>query len=161
MILRTLLGSCVAVCLHDARAGVGGMNHILLPGCAVGGRSARFGVQAMELLISQLTGLGADRRELVAKAFGGATVLPGFKPPTVGDHNAAFVREFLLAERIPLRAERLGGSHAVHVDYRTDNGVAIVRSVDGSRLPSLSRDEDLYQFAHLADTFFTGEATIY
>ena len=31
MIIKTLLGSCIAVCLHDPVAHVGGMNHFMLP----------------------------------------------------------------------------------------------------------------------------------
>ena len=31
-VLTTVLGSCVAACMRDPRAGVGGMNHFLLPG---------------------------------------------------------------------------------------------------------------------------------
>jgi len=30
--ISTVLGSCVAVCMRDARTGVGGMNHLLLGG---------------------------------------------------------------------------------------------------------------------------------
>jgi len=31
-LISTLLGSCVAACIRDPVAGVGGMNHFLLPG---------------------------------------------------------------------------------------------------------------------------------
>ncbi|MBP8120960.1 MAG: hypothetical protein KAY04_06910, partial [Burkholderiales bacterium] len=31
MVLVTVLGSCVAACIRDPRAGVGGMNHFMLP----------------------------------------------------------------------------------------------------------------------------------
>jgi len=34
--------------------------------------SARFGVYAMEVLINEMIHLGADRRRMVAKVFGGA-----------------------------------------------------------------------------------------
>ena len=32
MVVSTILGSCISVCLWDPVAGVGGMNHMLLPG---------------------------------------------------------------------------------------------------------------------------------
>ncbi len=32
VVLTTILGSCVAACLHDPVARLGGMNHFLLPG---------------------------------------------------------------------------------------------------------------------------------
>ena len=31
MLLTTVLGSCVCACLRDSTAGVGGMNHFMLP----------------------------------------------------------------------------------------------------------------------------------
>ena len=31
VVLSTILGSCVSVCLYDPGVGVGGMNHFLLP----------------------------------------------------------------------------------------------------------------------------------
>src|SRR5512133_2286494 len=52
--ITTTLGSCVAACLHDRTAGIGGINHFMLPDggdaddAAAGGR---FGAFAMELLI--------------------------------------------------------------------------------------------------------------
>jgi len=144
VVLGTLLGSCVAVCMYDPVLGAGGMNHILLPRCRVGDMSPRCGVHAMELLINELMKLGGDRRRFVAKAFGGANVLRGIKMPPIGLGNATFVRDFLATEGIPLVSQRLGGSHAVHVYFRTDTGKATVHTVDGSSLPSIINEERCY-----------------
>ncbi len=154
LILHTLLGSCVAVCLRDPVSGVGGMNHILVPSSATDAAwTTRCGVQAMELLINEVMKLGGDRRRLVAKAFGGGNVLDGFQSPTVGELNASFVRQFLQQERIPLVAERLGGTSAVPVGFHLDSGEVIVRSVDGSRLPAILRNEASYYETNLAGRF--------
>jgi chemotaxis protein CheD len=142
LVLQTLLGSCVAVCLRDPVTGVGGMNHILLPGKC---DSARYGVNAMELLINAIMQKGGDRRRLVAKAFGAANVLHGLQSPTVGEMNAIFVREFLATERIALVAQRLGGTHAVQVHFRTDTGKTLIHSVNGSRLPVILNAESAYR----------------
>jgi len=68
LVLTTILGSCVAACMRDAVAGVGGMNHFLLPGDD--GRQSegglRYGVQAMELLVNGLLRRGARRDRLEA-----------------------------------------------------------------------------------------------
>jgi len=142
VLLQTVLGSCVAVCLYDPAKRIGGMNHILVPGSANSGRcGGRCGVHAMELLINALMNLGADRRRFVAKAFGAGNVLPVFSGLTVGEMNANFVRNFLETERIPLVGERLGGEQAVRVNFHTYTGKARVHTVDGSRLPKLIREE--------------------
>ena len=110
--ITTVLGSCVSTCLWDPIARIGGMNHFMLPGDgalpnATWAASARFGVYAMEVLINQMTRLGADRRRLVAKVFGGARVLAGFDKLDVGAKNAEFVLEFLKVEGIPVAAQDL------------------------------------------------------
>ncbi|MGH8441646.1 MAG: chemoreceptor glutamine deamidase CheD, partial [Nevskiaceae bacterium] len=77
LVMTTLLGSCVAACLHDAEAGIGGMNHFMLPEGSVGPASApaRYGVYAMEVLLNALLKHGAKRSRLQAKVFGGGHVL--------------------------------------------------------------------------------------
>jgi chemotaxis receptor (MCP) glutamine deamidase CheD len=146
LLLQTLLGSCVAVCLRDPVACIGGMNHILLPGRYESGPwPSRGGVHAMELLINAIMKEGGDRRKLVAKAFGAGNVVASLQSPTVGEQNAAFVRSFLATERIPLVAQRLGGLRPVQVTFRTDTGKATVHTVDGSRLPTILNAEEHYR----------------
>jgi chemotaxis protein CheD len=161
VVLHTLLGSCVAVCVCDQLLGIGGMNHILLPGHDRESRSTRFGVHAMELLIHELIKQGADRRRLIAKAFGGANVMPGMRTAVIGDDNINFVREFLATARIPLVAQRLGGDQAVHVYFKTDTGQATVLSVNGLWLPQLIHAEDNYWRPHAADTHLNSESTLF
>ena len=161
VVLHTLLGSCVAVCLYDPVQRAGGMNHILLPNCRAGEKSPRCGVHAMELLINELMKLGGDRRRFIAKAFGGANVVQGVKMPPIGDGNAKFVREFLAAEKMPLVAERLGGNHAVHVYFRTDTAKATVHTVDGSSLPRIIDTESSYGNLSPFGDSYGGEITLF
>lgn len=161
IVLDTLLGSCVAVCLYDPMLRAGGMNHILVSKCRPGDQSPRCGIHAMELLINELMKLGGDRRRFVAKAFGGATVLGGLKLPLVGEANSRFVRDFLTTEKIPLVAERLGGSHAVHLHFTTDTGKVTVRTVDGSRLPKIINTEREYTRTPFPNVSFAGEITLF
>jgi chemotaxis protein CheD len=114
--ITTVLGSCVSTCLWDPVERIGGMNHFMLPGDgaapnAAWTASARFGVYAMEVLINQMMRMGADRRRLVAKVFGGARVLAGFDKLDVGAKNAEFVLEFLKTEAIPVAAQDLLDVH--------------------------------------------------
>jgi chemotaxis protein methyltransferase CheR len=137
-LVSTLLGSCVAACLYDPIAGIGGMNHFMLPHTHdAAGSGARFGLHAMEILINELMQKGADRRRLVAKVFGAAAVNRALTC-TVAAQNGAFIRSFLARENIPLLVERLGGSVAREVYMRTDNGEAHVRTI----APSASRQLD-------------------
>jgi chemotaxis protein methyltransferase CheR len=134
LVLKTLLGSCVAACLFDPVAGVGGMNHFLLPsGTEAGPLSNRFGVHAMEMLINEVVRLGGDRRRLRAKAFGGANVVAALRQrPSVSERNAAFIREFLETEQIPLVAQKLGGTRPLEVIFQPATGRARVRELAAS-----------------------------
>jgi chemotaxis receptor (MCP) glutamine deamidase CheD len=159
--MDTLLGSCVTVCIYDPVLRAGGMNHILLPTCRMGDKSPRCGIHAMELLINEVMKLGGDRRRFIAKAFGGASVLQGIKMLPIGDENAKFVRTFLATERIPLVAERLGGTHAVHLYFQTDTGKATVHTVNGSSLPRIIKAESSYLKTPSTDRPFSGEITLF
>ncbi|MGD0830935.1 MAG: chemotaxis protein CheD [Terracidiphilus sp.] len=161
VVLDTLLGSCVAVCMYDPALRAGGMNHILLSKCRAGERNPRCGIHAMELLINELMNVGGDRRRFIAKAFGGANVLQGIKMLPVGDSNAKFVREFLATERIPLVAERLGGNHAVHLYFHTDTGKATVHTVDGSSLPKIIDAEGSFSISPCPSKPYYGEITLF
>lgn len=161
VVLDTLLGCCVAVCMYDPVLRAGGMNHILLPNCPVGDRNPRCGIHAMELLINELMKLGGDRRRFIAKAFGGANVLAGVKLPPIGTENARFVREFLATEKIPLVGERLGGNGAVHVYFHTDTGKATVHTVDGSSLPKIIEGESSYFKSPCPGKPYYGEITLF
>ncbi|SDY38794.1 chemotaxis protein CheD [Citreimonas salinaria] len=111
VILTTVLGSCVAVCLYDPVRQIGGMNHFLLPyGDSGGGVSMRYGTYAMELLINGLLKKGARKERLEAKVFGGARM--NEKLRDIGSSNAAFAKEFLAEENIPIIAESLAGNAA-------------------------------------------------
>jgi chemotaxis protein CheD len=161
LLLETLLGSCVAVCLRDPVACVGGMNHILLPGrCDGDDRPSRCGVHAMELLINAIMKEGGDRRRLEAKVFGAGNVVTCLQSPTVGEMNAMFIRNFLAMEKIPLIAQRLGGTRPVQVYFRTDTGKTTVHTVDGSRLPTILSDEDAYRCA-FAKAGSSGDASLF
>ncbi|MGV3572315.1 MAG: chemoreceptor glutamine deamidase CheD [Ramlibacter sp.] len=110
--ISTVLGSCVSTCLWDPVERIGGMNHFMLPGDnarpdSPWAASARFGLYAMEVLINDMTRLGADRRRLVAKVFGGAQLLAGFDKLDVGAKNSEFVLHFLREEGIRVVAQDL------------------------------------------------------
>ena len=117
-VLTTLLGSCVAACIRDPAAGVGGMNHFLLPGARsqMEDRQAwRQGVHAMELLVNALLQRGARRERLEAKLFGGARLLDGLTD--VGRQNADFAERFLIDEGIRHVGGSLRGEHGRKIQY--------------------------------------------
>ena len=95
-----------------------GMNHFMLsnrryakhmPVCAT--EAGRYGIHAMELLIDNMLDLGAERKNLLAKAFGGGSLFKdvGDNFFCVGEINCRFIYEFLKNDCIPLVSSDLGG----------------------------------------------------
>ncbi|MGJ5619133.1 chemotaxis protein CheD [Sulfitobacter sp. MF3-043] len=121
--ISTLLGSCVACCLWDWIAGVGGMNHMLITtGGKRDARCNRAGVQAMELLVHDLLSYGAKRSRLQAKVFGGAQMVRGLSG--IGAANCTFKLDYLQRENIPCDTQSLGGAMARQVQFWPVPGAA-------------------------------------
>ena len=128
-VLTTLLGSCVSACMRDPVAGVGGMNHFLLPGGREQGReqgldsrARSHGVHAMELLVNALLQRGARRERLEAKLFGGARLIDGLTD--VGRQNAEFAERFLADEGIRHIGCSLLGEHGRKIQFWPVSGRA-------------------------------------
>jgi chemotaxis protein CheD len=124
----TILGSCVSVCLWDAEAGVGGLNHYLLPFHVEREQSARFGSVAIPRLVEQVVAAGADPGRLQAKVFGGASVIGAFsRGRRLGDDNAKLALESLQAIGVPVREQDVGGTKGRKLVFHTDDGAAWIR----------------------------------
>lgn len=166
-VITTVLGSCVAACIHDPTAGVGGMNHFMLPepaanggrwgGTAVG-RSARYGGDAMEQLVNAVLKAGGIRERLRVKIFGGGCVLAWMTD--IGRRNIEFVHRYLDAESLQLEAEDVGGAHPRQVRYYPRTGRTQVRRLRNSVDAGLAALEQQY-LKQLAADPIKGEVEIF
>lgn len=141
----TLLGSCVSVCFYDPVTRIGGMNHILLPGKADlehFDQSARYGINAMEILINRLQKEGAVKKNLRAKVFGGGHILRSVnESSSPGKRNLEFVFRFLEIENYPVISMDVGGSNARNILFRTDTGNVRLKRVPAMYFGLLRREE--------------------
>lgn len=148
LVLRTILGSCVAVCLFDPVGRIGGMSHIFLPGTADRKSfddSTCYGVNAMELLINRIMNLGGDRYQLKAKIFGGAHILQGIsKKNGTGRKNIKFVLEFLKAEGIKIISQDLGGHDTRRIHFHTDTGDVFLKRIRFMQYQKIAIEEQKY-----------------
>lgn len=154
VMLATILGSCVAACIRDPVAGVGGLNHFLLPdgGSDPGVVTMKYGVHAMELLINGILRDGGRRERLTAKLFGGARMAANL--PDIGRRNAAFAEEFLRREGIRYEGGSLLGTSARRLQFWPVSGrIRQGRAADGAaqtireivpHVPELQSDVELF-----------------
>ncbi|MFA5993568.1 MAG: chemotaxis protein CheD [Parcubacteria group bacterium] len=138
------LGSCVAVCLYDAKRKNGGMAHIMLPadnlktgiskmllirdeGCR--NHPLRYADIAIDKMIEELKSLGSFPDDLVAKIFGGSemfvTLVSGRL--SMGRKNIESVREKLAELSIPIISEDVGGNVGRSVKFFVDSGDVEIR----------------------------------
>lgn len=138
VVISTLLGSCISACLYDPLNRIVGMNHFLLgnrryskdmPACIT--EAGRYGIQAMELVINGMFRLGADRKKLKAKVFGGGSFFRAPGEPDnfscVGEVNNRFIVEFLKNDGIPVVACDLGGDRARRIRFSSDDFSVLVK----------------------------------
>lgn len=130
--ISTLLGSCVAVCLFDPKLKLGGMNHFLLPSRTSGSNDdidvIMNGDYSMEVLVNGLLNKGAKKSRLIAKAFGGGTIVSSIRM-AIGERNSAFAREWLEREGIPLIASDFNGPWSRKVVFVPQSGDAFCRRI--------------------------------
>ena len=128
--ITTLLGSCIAVCLYDPKLRLAGMNHFLLPSRAQPpGKDTDVilaGDYSMEVLLNAMLSKGAAKSRIVAKAFGGGTIVTSIQM-AIGQRNADFARHWLEREGIPLLGQDFGGAFSRKVILSPDSGDAFCR----------------------------------
>jgi chemotaxis protein CheD len=131
ILIMTTLGSCIAACLWDRNARVGGMNHFMLPeggsGPGASNDSGRYGSYAMELLINEMMKRGASRGSMEAKVFGGGQVIAGMNSLNVGERNTNFVIDYLKTERIPILSKDVLDIYPRKVCILPASGKAMVK----------------------------------
>ena len=137
--IRTLLGSCVGVILHDRVARLGGLAHIVLPDSRGAtdhpGKFADTAIPAMIGEIERKFQVKANGR-LVAKLVGGASMFTtsGNANPVlnIGLMNQEAVERILGELRIPIMARDLGGGNGRHLTLDTNSGIVAVRIPGGA-----------------------------
>lgn len=165
-LVTTVLGSCVSVCIHDPRTGIGGMNHFMLPEPAGGadswsataGRAARYGSDAMEQLINTMLRAGCLRADLQLKVFGGGRVLTQLSD--IGQRNIEFVTRYIAAEKLNLCASDLGDVYPRQIQFFPHSGRARVRLLRRRDDVALVADEPVY-LKRLAKDPIKGEVELF
>ena len=142
ILIMTTLGSCIAACLWDRNARVGGLNHFLLPdGGSDAANSGRYGSYAMELLINEMMKRGASRTSLEAKVFGGGQVIAGMETMNVGERNTRFVLDYLKTERIPVVSKDVLDIYPRKVCFMPASGKAMVKRLAPTHAAALQAQE--------------------
>jgi chemotaxis protein CheD len=135
--LRTLLGSCIGVALHDRAAKVGGLAHIVLPASrGAVDHPGKYADTAIPALLAEIEKAirGKASGRLVAKLVGGASMFPtaGENPArNIGRLNQEAAEAILSALRIPVLARDVGGEAGRNMTLDPSTGRVWIRSPSG------------------------------
>jgi chemotaxis protein CheD len=132
-ILRTILGSCVGICLYDPEKKIGGMCHIMLPTLKDNSKSMKkYADSAIPMMLKDMEERGARRDVITAKITGGArmfTVSENSVMGEIGNNNIARVREVLKGLKIALESEDTGGNYGRTIDFYLESGMVKIKSM--------------------------------
>ena len=136
VIISTVLGSCISVCIYDAINGIGGINHFMLPenveiseDSRIYTRDTKYGIHAMDMLINSILKKGGVRRNLEAKIFGGASYFGQGNIRRLGVRNIRFAQKYLFLEDIKLISSDVGGSEARKILFYPQTGKVFLKRI--------------------------------
>lgn len=143
----TVLGSCVSACIRDPVNGVGGMNHFMLPQADLSklvkmSDAARYGNNAMEMMINAILKNGGHRENLEVKVFGGGRILANMTD--IGIRNIEFVKDYIKMEGMNLVAEDLGDTCPRKIYYFPLTGKVRVKRLRSLHNDTIIKRESVY-----------------
>jgi chemotaxis protein CheD len=136
---RTLLGSCVSITLWHPQRRFGAMSHFLLPRRTTtiargsdGQWDARYGEDAMWLMLRELRRADVPLAECEGKIFGGGNMFPDISTDamTIGRSNGEAARRLLEAHGISIVSESLFGVGYRQILFDVRSGYVWARQVE-------------------------------
>lgn len=123
-VIKTVLGSCVAVCLWDRVKKTGGMNHYVYPRSSKSERTAKYGDLSLPYMLKMILRAGSKKEDLIAHIIGGADNLS--LSTKIGEQNYKLARKFLEKHKIHVASEDVGGSIGKKVVFDTSTGEVLI-----------------------------------
>lgn len=131
VLINTILGSCVAVCLFDPFMKIGGMNHYMLPYWnGEGLASPKYGNIAIEKLIDKMLQEGSIMSNLTAKVFGGGNIyqIKNYAY-NIHERNILIAKSILTEYKIPVVGSCVGGTNGRNIKFHTESGKVMHRYI--------------------------------
>ncbi|HOO71871.1 MAG TPA: chemotaxis protein CheD [Spirochaetota bacterium] len=136
-ILRTILGSCVGICLFDPVNKVGGLSHIMLPQHKLNSSKKKYADSAIPLMVEDMIKENARIERIIAKIVGGSKMFQVAENSIMGEigkNNVIKVREVLESLNISIIAEDVGGDYGRTIDFYLETGEIRIRSIGKSEI---------------------------
>jgi chemotaxis protein CheD len=130
--VKTVVGSCVAICMRDPELNLTAISHCLLPEASgplktlTHPDALRYVDSTVELMLAAMQKHGAQPENLEIKLFGGSDAGLGYE---VGRRNVEAARRALAAHGLPIARSAVGGASGRALEFDTSSGVVLVKSL--------------------------------
>jgi len=136
VIITYALGSCIGISVYDPVAKVGGLLHYMLPDSTLDEKKARenpamFADTGIPTLFKACYHLGAEKRRMIVKAAGGASILDDTNFFRIGQKNIMAMRKIFWKNNVMITSEDTGANHNRTVRLEVATGKTLVRSSGG------------------------------
>lgn len=132
-LIKTVVGSCIALCIWDSHCRIGGMGHIMLPESNGDPKAppGKYADIAVKSLISTMIDEGSSITNMLAACVGGASMFQNhqnkFEP--VGKKNYRTVKKELMYFGIPIVTEAVGGISGRRVEMNCTSGAITISTL--------------------------------
>lgn len=157
-IISTVLGSCVSLCLYDTRRNFSGMNHFMLPGRITNydlyrDKTAKYGINAINVLLQTMEQHGSQKDDLIAKLFGGSNVLRIIKnASSIPEENVRLAKLLMEMEDIQIAEVDAGGIYSRKILMEVKNGKVYSKKIIRNDLLEKIRNEEINYYQKIADS---------
>jgi chemotaxis protein CheD len=136
VIITYALGSCIGIAVFDPIAKVGGLLHYMLPDSTLDQNKARenpemFADTGIPLLFKSCYKYGADKKRMVVKVAGGASILDDTNFFRIGQKNIMAMRKIFWKNNVLIDSEDTGLNYNRTVRLEMATGRVFVRSSGG------------------------------
>ncbi len=133
VLITYALGSCIAVVVYDPMVKVGGLLHFMLPDSKLHLNKAKaspgmFADTGIPLLFKSCYGLGAQKKHIIVKVVGGASILDNSNYFRIGQKNITALRKIFWKNKVLIDGEDTGGTHNRTVSLDISTGKVVVKN---------------------------------
>ncbi len=130
------LGSCIAVAVYDPVVKVGGLLHFMLPDSLLdlnkaGKTPAMFADTGVPFLFKSCYKLGAEKRRMIVKIAGGASILDNSNHFRIGQKNITALRKIFWKNNVLVDGDDTGGYYNRTVRLHISTGKFDIKDSSG------------------------------
>ncbi|MBF0473671.1 MAG: chemotaxis protein CheD [Nitrospirae bacterium] len=127
------LGSCLGVTVYDPVIKVAGMIHCMLPISSIDTEKAKkepymFVDTGLPILLNKMFDYGADKKRLIIKIAGCASILDDKGLFKIGERNLTVARKLLWKNSILIKAVDAGGAVSRTLSIDVSTGTVVIKS---------------------------------